>query len=350
MTKGVVTEATQVDTKVLLKHVVDDDAMSKFEKFVQGYLGIHDRFDFHLMYNFDEHKPIASGFASDSSRVFVLTNHSLLIFDVDKDAGTVTLGAEYAQEGIIAGDQHPARNGIFVLVTKQEIILVDVFDMENASALQIEHVIAAKFVADGKRLLCLTANGILNVISLTEGHIGELELFDGTLSDNLQLCVHESEPCAIVVNGTKLAFVELSEQPKLKVVDLKKEPTAVSFLPDKLFGAALGFADGSMCLYSFESSKSVVEQKVGKVPIAKIAFCPDRNDIVAIAIGGVLCFGGIPQWGFGSFNVYAKYEQHLATLRDVSWCKDDTGLSIATCDESGMFHMFEVPQEYLQLY
>lgn len=343
-------EVAQVDTKAILKYVVDEDAMSKFEKFVQGYLGIHHRFEFHMMYNFGEQVPIAAGFVEDAARVYVLVSDALMILDVDKDAGKVSVGVEYKREGLVCADKHPTQNSVFVLATKSEIILLDVMDLENPSVLPIESVVAAKFVAGGDRIACLTSDGILHVVSLSEGNVGDLRLFDEEPCDNLRMCVHYSEKCLFVVNGVKIAFVELSEPPKLKVMNVQREPITAEFLPEDSYGVALAFANGVMCFYSFDSSRPVVEQKLGKSDISCIAFCPGRSDILAAAAGRVVSFAGIPQWGFGAFNVYSKYEQHLSDITNLSWGSDDNGLSLVTTDKSGVLHVFEVPQEYLQLY
>jgi WD40 repeat protein len=346
MAAGKIVPEPTIDIKILLKHTCQPDSMASFDRFLLGYLGIHDHFPFHLMSRLPQ-QPVDAGFLDSGSRYYVLLPHAFQTFVISENRPEVESSFE-SDSPLLASSAHPTRSTLFAVCTSSDLILLDTAAPDCASRIGVGNLISCGWVADGVRVLCLSSPAEFVLVTVA----GE-KLYRCALPSHSRiprLSVHPSELCAVVCDGRSLVYIFLGQPCGWRVGTLPREPISSAFLPDGLFGAAFGYDDGSIDLVSFDSCEVVVRQELGDLPVTSVAFCPNWQGAMAFASGADVCFATLPQWGFGHFAISKRYQQHLKPVKIVRWRGGDDAMVILSVDDDCMLHIFDVPQEFVPLY
>jgi WD40 repeat protein len=338
------------DVRVILKLVTEPDAVTTFEQFIQTHLHAHDRIGFDLLYRHDV--PIIDcGFASDW-HYYVLSNNKFCLFKVRLAEGKMDLRYKFECNKLFRTVScHPKNQNLFALCTKTHLVIVDISCEKPIAQFKIGHsMFAGGWTSDGSRIICVSEGSEIYLVDL-KGSLVSRAGFDqrDDFHENCLLLVHPSNPFAVVCRGKILRFLDLSESAQWKEGALRGEVTCGDFMQDEFYGAAFGFADGVIALYSFESCQLVVEQKLGTDRISVLSFCRSRSGVIAFACGSELFFATLPQWGFGHFGITKKCRLDASPIVKISWSLCEP-MCLMSSDEDQLVHIFEVPGDYMPLY
>jgi hypothetical protein len=345
MASGKIVPEAPIDIKLLLTHTCQPDAVASFDRFLLGYLGIHDHFPFHLMSRLPE-QPVDAGFLDSGSRYYVLLPHTFQTFVISENRSDLESSFE-SDSPLLASSAHPTRSTLFAVCTSSDLVLLDTVAPDRTSRIAVGNLISCGWVADGVRVLCLSPAEIVLV------NVAGEKLCRCALPSHSRvpiLSVHRSELYAVVCDGRNLVYIDLGGPCRWRAFGLPREPISSAFLPDGVFGAAFGYDDGSIDLVSFDRCEVVVRQELGDPPVASVAFCPNRQGAMAFASGADVRFATLPQWGFGHFAVSKRYQQHLRPVKIVRWGGGDDAMVVLSVDDDCMLHIFDVPQEFVPLY
>jgi hypothetical protein len=245
---------------------------------------------------------------------------------------------------------HPTNPNRFVLCTESALILLD--SNVNPPTVGIDvgsNLVSCGWLSDGVRIVCISGNGDFCLVNLEGDKIYRSLGFEP--NEPAHLVMHPTLDCAMIHQSRHLVFLDFREEPAVRqdiIIDTKMRCAA--FLPEGLFGAAVGNIDGSIDLVSFDGTKAPVHQEFSELEIAAMAFCPQKLGVMAFAAGTELSFATLPQWGFGHFKVTRSYAGHVEKILAVNWSAGDEPNLVLTVDGQNVIHVLEVPAEFIPLF
>ncbi|OHT05303.1 hypothetical protein TRFO_27000 [Tritrichomonas foetus] len=341
-----------LDPALLLKNGTEQSAIDDFERFVQSYIELHDKYNFSMIKRIDE-SPFKVGFLEDIYHFYASTNAGLIFYATNPETGENSEMYRFTtSHPIQCVSQNPDNPYLFALIVHGSITLLN-YSTKISKTINLEKsVIQVSWVTDNysnSSLVCLNRDLTVGIVDIqNEKFFTSTTKLESTNESHF-LAVHPTRNLAAVCDE-RLRIIDFRDSPKIREFALKEEATSISWLPSENFGCAIGFSDGDIEFFSFISDSVVMSQNLTNKPLNSIEFCPSNPSSVSIVVENNIIFASLPAWGFGNLGRVATYRAHLSPILDAHWTANDENASMITCDADHTIHIFDVPDEYMPLY
>lgn len=338
-----------LDNEIILKYGTETSAVDDFERFVQSYIEIHDKYDYSMIKRIEE-SPFKVGFIDDIYSFYASTDCGLISYRTDKETGIVSEFYRYQTKSLIQSvSQNPHNSYLFALLSNGKITIFNLLTKESQEISLEKPIIQISWLSGTSSLVCLYRDLSVGIADLEKCQVyGTTNSLESSIDSHF-LITHPNHNIAAVCDD-QLRLIDFRESPKIRKFLLKKPATAISWLPREYFGCAIGFSDGDIDFFSFDNDSVVMSQNIISQPIGGIEFCPTNPCSVSLTVDKDIIFVSIPSWGFGNLGKVATYKMHLSPILDAHWFADDVSASMITCDADHMIHIFDVPEEYMPIY
>ena len=340
-----------LDPELILKYGTKTSAKDDFERFIQSYIELHDKYNYSMIKRIEE-SPFKVGFIDDIYHFYALTDSGLITYETNQENGLVSEFSRFQNnDPIQCVSQNPKNPYLFALLTNGIITIYNISTNESQEINLGKPVIQIAWLNDMSSLVCLYKNLSVGTLDLDKGVVNcTTSNLDSTIDSHF-LLAHPQHNLAAICDD-QLRLIDFRESPKIRNFLLKKPATAISWLPNNYFGCAIGFADGDIDFFSFDNDSVVMsfEDESITEPICGIEFCPTNPCAVSLVVDKNIIFASMPSWGFGSLSKAGTYRTHLSPILDAHWIADDVNASMITCDADHMIHIFDVPDEFIPIY
>ena len=342
-------EINLLDNEVILKYGTKVSATDDYERFVQSYIELHDKYDYSMIKRIEE-SPYKVGFIDDIYHFYASTDCGLISYQTDQETGVIDESFRFnTNKPIQCVSQNPHNPYLFALLSNGKIIIFNLSTQVSKEISLEKPVIQISWLSSTLSLVCLYRDLSVGITDIDKCSV---VVTTESLQSNIDshfLITHPNHNIAAVCDD-QLRFIDFREQAKIRKFILKKQATAISWLPRDYFGCAIGFDDGDIDFFSFDNDSVVMSQNIISQPICGIEFCPTNPCSVSLIVQKDIIFVSMPSWGFGSLGKVATYKMHLSPILDAHWTSDDVNASMISCDADHMIHIFDVPEEYMPIY
>lgn len=333
------------DSKAILKSIAAPGAMNIFERFLLSHINIQDNVDYQLMHRIEEN-PHKVGFINKYTDFYAAMDDQIVAYHtVEGFHGVDEISRLQVNAQIDSVEQNAKDQEVIALSYANKITFWNTCTQSEITLLSQPTKKEITWLSSENTLLSLEETGKLQIFDIQSSASIDASY---VLPPNSKILGNSNGPLAMAF-GNSIQLLDFRQEEIASSCPLPNVPTSAVWMPNAVFGAALGFDDGTLSLFSFKDNQVVIHQSIGTTPapIFSLDFCPSRIGTAAVAINDTIYFATLPAWGFGHFQVSKSYKAHIANILDLHWQGNST--DIISCDSDHMIHINDV-NNYIPLY
>jgi len=325
-------------SKIMLKSKVCD----VFERFVNSRINSHNNYDYSIVSRTNEDLQRV-GFIDNLDQFYSCSDSNLVVNQIAEDFNSIKeVSRHQIPKSHVSFSQHPVANELFTISSKKDIHFINTALNSHTNIETNYENQKVTWIGNSFQFFAIDPEGNISITDAQE----QKNISVNSLKSRVSLILsHPTEPL-VVLAGNSMQIIDTRSHLVSYNIQLKASITCMSWMPKNIFGAAAGFADGSVELFSLGEALTLESQEFSKNPIKFIEFCPSRLGTAMIGVENDIEFAKLPVWGFGRLTKTVTHSGHIAKVREGHWSRKNE-LKVISCDCDRTLNLWKMPQGYL---